>query len=408
LAEHPSVWGRLKALVHGELPTDTLEAYRRAGLAVDELLKDVEDKRLDLKIQGIDPWHVDPATQVEFLCAWNAFALQSLGDAFLDADYRADPATVGFLPPITAAQVDALYGHVEEWLSRANQARCNPGYQLDLRVPADLPAWAEVEPCPRQHLEAMLAATDVLRTHAESAMALFDTAHAPADKQGTIHYLHQLLADASTKVDYARRLQGGYVSEELHEQIQRQLEGALEGYYHVGQLLAMPPLADAWRRTARAPATAVARASRLPAPGEPGFDPWCLTDPAARFLLRRDRQAREAIEALWRVDPDPKRTLAIHSGIATALKLRQIAYATTRTGKRLGYYYRCPWSAVYVARRPVTIGGKQLGKDDQFTFDVSAEGMLQGKSFRRKILVAGFDPTSEMDYFDPSREGQSD
>src|SRR5262249_30133552 len=200
----------------------------------------------------------------------------------------------------------------------------------------------------------------------------------------------------------ARRLQGGYVSEELHEQIERELKGALEDYYHLGQLLAMPRLADAWRQTARVPPLGVARASMLPAPGEPGFDPWCLTDPAARVLLRSDRQAREAIEALWRFDPDPKRTLAIQSQIATALKVGRIAYATTRTGERVGYYYRCPWSAVYVARRPVTIGGKRLQKHDQLTFDVTAEEMLRGKPFKRKILVAQFDPTSEKEYFDPS------
>jgi hypothetical protein len=64
----PSLWGQLLARLQGEVPADTLEAYRRA-------------------------------------CSWNAFLLQTLGDQFLDADYRANPASVGFVPPVTAEQV---------------------------------------------------------------------------------------------------------------------------------------------------------------------------------------------------------------------------------------------------------------------------------------------------------------
>ena len=50
--------------------------------------------------------------QAEFACTWNAFVLQTLGNAFLDADYRDNPATVGFVPPITADQVLRFYSPV--------------------------------------------------------------------------------------------------------------------------------------------------------------------------------------------------------------------------------------------------------------------------------------------------------
>jgi hypothetical protein len=92
---------------------------------------------------------------------------------------------------------------------------------------------------------------------------------------------------------------------------------------------------------------AAARAMRgragpaVPLLGQPGFDPWCLTDPASR----------------------------------------------TR------------WQ-----RRPVTIAGRQLRPMQQFTFDVSAEEMAEGGQFVRRLLPGPFHPTSNIDYCDPTAE----
>lgn len=74
------------------------------------------------------------------------FLLQTIGDAFLDEDYWLDPATVGYVPPITADQALACYGQVEAWLSRAARARGNSDYELDVAVPADLPPWRRAMP----------------------------------------------------------------------------------------------------------------------------------------------------------------------------------------------------------------------------------------------------------------------
>lgn len=402
---HAGIWGRVRALAYGEVSADTLEAYRRAGLAVFDLLKQTEERRLALKIAGTDPWKVDPATQAEFLCAWNAFALQALGDSFLDADYQADPASAGYVPPVTATQVHAFYAQVEDWLSRAQQAGSNPAYHLDVHVPADLPPWATVEPCPRAHLEAMLAATAMLRTHAEAALATFETDGATAEKQASIQRLHQLLAEARTQADYAQRLLGDNVPPGLHEEIERHAKGAIAGYYHLGQLLAMPDLVDVAPR----PIVSADQPARLlPGPGQPGFDPWCLTDPQARAIFQRDARGRAAIEQIWRFDPDPARTLGIQAEIDAALARGDVAYAINRSGQRLGHFFCCPWGAVYVAKRPLTIGGHQLRSLEEFVFDVSAEGVLQGRPYKREIMVADFQPTTDLDYCDPRETGHDD
>jgi hypothetical protein len=155
MAEKSGLLGKLMAFMRGEVSAATLESYRRAGTTVHDMLHEAEAQRLNLKIQGLNPWTAPVATQAYLLCLWNAFTLQTLGDQFLDADYRANPGTVGYLPPKTAEQVFAFYDQVEGWVSRASQAQSNPLYRLDVDVPAELPAWSEVEPCPQSHLDGL-------------------------------------------------------------------------------------------------------------------------------------------------------------------------------------------------------------------------------------------------------------
>ena len=399
MAVQPNLWGRLLCLLEGEVSANTLEAYRRAGGAVSDLLAHVEDRRLEMRVEDVAP---NDATQAHFLCAWCAFALQTLGDQFLDADYRASPATIGYVPPVTGEQVLAFYAQVEPWLSRANQAASNPEYRLDIEVPAVLPPWSVVEPCPRPHLEAMRAATASLRTHAESALATMPVGDRPQD---SVHRLRQLAAAAASKADYVERLYSDVVSQSLHEQIERHAKDAVEGYYRLGQILAMPRLIEA-----PTPPQTIGAASHPPtsAPGEPGFDPWCLTDPATRADWQRDPRARQAIEALWEQDPDPRRTLAIRGEIDAALSRGDIADMNESGGKGASCYFCCPWSAIFVVKRPVTIGGKRLRSLQQFTYDVSAEEMLSGGAFKREIMVGVFQPTDKVDYCDPQSGGHDD
>jgi hypothetical protein len=120
------------------------------------------------------------------------------------------------------------------------------------------------------------------------------------------------------------------------------------------------------------------------------------------FLARVSQtQWREAIEELWKHDPDPDQTLAIQTEINAAFNRGDIAYATDRSGKRIGYFYCCPWSPIYVVKSPVTIAGQRLRTLQEFTFVVDADEVLEGGEFERKTLVASFQPTSEIGYCNP-------
>ncbi|MFI6600056.1 hypothetical protein ACIBHX_27760 [Nonomuraea sp. NPDC050536] len=374
---------RMAAALKGEVRADELEAYRRAGGIVYAELQQLEAAGEQL-----------PSRR---LCTWNAFVLQSIGEHLLDADYAADPGTAGYVPPVTARQVGACFAQVEGWVSRARQSAGNPAYRVDkeLRLPADLPAWAEADPCPLPHLNGMLAAARAIRLHAEVALGGFEERATTWDRE-SLQRLRQLAAEAATAADYAEGLLHNDPGPRMHEAIEQRLQRALELYYHLGQLIAMPSLIASYTGVRQA-----APPAQVPRVDPAGFDPWCLTDPQKRHTWQADPRARQAIKEMWDYDPDPVATLRVQAEIDAALRAGTIAFATNERGQPYGSYYCCPFSAIYLVRMPVVIAGKQLRAMQQFAYEVSAEDVPRGGRFKRELIVATFYPTDEVDYCDP-------
>lgn len=113
---NPGVWGRMVSRLQGEVPAEDREAYRRAGSKVYSLIADLELRRIEWGTTGVDAWTAPLSSQAALLCGWNAFALQTLGDSLLAADYESQPSTRGFVPPVTAEQTLAFYQQVPGWL----------------------------------------------------------------------------------------------------------------------------------------------------------------------------------------------------------------------------------------------------------------------------------------------------
>ena len=243
MAGKPTGWNRFVATLQGEVPAAELEAFRRASGPVLELLEQVERRRLECRIDGLDPWTVPPATRAVFLCAWNAFVLQTLGDEYLDADYRAEPRTPHFVPPVTAEQVLRFYEPVEAWVNRALQAQANPEYRLDVDVPAALPA-LQVEPLPPAHLDALLHAMRSVRDHAAAALE-FLPATPPEErtKQMQLNRIRQLYASAQARARYAEEMCGTDPVPEVRERAGEHARAAIAQLYLLGQLVCDPGLA---------------------------------------------------------------------------------------------------------------------------------------------------------------------
>jgi hypothetical protein len=423
------------AAMTGEVSADTLEAYRRASLAVYDALDHSEQHRQSAKADGKNAWTLAPSTQAEILCTWNAFVLQTLGDRFLEADYENDPQTVGFVPPITADQILVFYTQVEPYLSRAQQAHHNPDYKLDIAVPAQLPPWSEVEPCPNAHLIGMLEAMRAVREHTEAALLFLNESPPTTEAQTkSLNQIRQIHAAAQFKARYADDMMSGNPSKDVHERVEEHVKDAIEGYFLLGQLLAMPELASKlnappvpapsmpssnvvpnavppigktdWNAPAYSPSPQLFNASSgyLPGPNEAGFDMWCLTDPASVDKFKNDNEARRAVKTLWQLDPEPRRTLDIQAEINSALQRGDISFALDRYGKRLGHFFCAPWAPVYVVHRSLTIDGRRLNTMQQFIFNVTCEGVNLGAPFEREIMTGNFTPTTKFEYGDPNEQ----
>jgi hypothetical protein len=309
------------------------------------------------------------------------------------------------VPQITANQIQAFYDQVERWLSRARQAGSNSNYQIDVDLPATLPPWSEVEPCPRPHLEALMGALKAIRSRLEGLFQNFEKDGTPPEHQKTLEYLRQLLAEANTKADYVDRLYQPKASTELHERIEEHVQRALEIYYTIGQLLAMPSLAKP-QNSSKSPYRGTNE--KLPAlPNQPGFDMWVMTDPNAVGGLKKDARAVIVMKEMWHYNPNPKKTLEMWLEIEQARKRGDVDYAQYSSGKRVGHYFCTPWSPIYVAKRPVTICGERLSTSQQFTLEAAAEGVLVGEEFKLEIVRGNFSP-AELDYCDPREPSPHD
>jgi hypothetical protein len=227
---------KMRASLSGERDAALLEALRAAGrVAYDELMA-AEKVRAELTAAGSSLWDAPAAVSSQLLAAWNAFVLQTLGETFLDADYTANPGTVGFVPPVTYDQASRWLAAVEGWVSRARQARVNPDYDisLELALPAGLPPWAEVEPCPPEHLSALLAAIPPVREHVDVALFALEQVKIPDGRRKAVNRLKQLAAEAAAATDYAMGLRTQRHNATLHELIENNLKRALELWFHAG------------------------------------------------------------------------------------------------------------------------------------------------------------------------------
>lgn len=376
----PGLVGRLVARLNGEVAAHALESYRRAGLQVYELADRLEEERHE---QLLDAEGISSSMRLARLCGWNALALQTIGDHLLQSDYERTPRTVGFVPPALAAEALGFYGPVAGWLSRAQQALHNEHYELDVSTPAPLPRWvaldADIEGgAYLAGLRAALARIEALAAQWSSSARSLDAASRRDDAgerdRRAAGIVRQVRAEAEAASEYAAGL--GAASADVEVQVKL----ALERLFLYGQLLADPSLA-----LAPLPKPSVrARAGepvRLRLPDEPGFDPWCLTDPRRVGALRADPSARRELRDLWARDDDPARTLALKSTIDAGLVRNRVGYG-------VGHFHACPWSAIYVAKQPLRIGRVTLQPLQEFTLHLDPSG----RRFRRAIEVGPFHP----------------
>ena len=329
----------MRASARGEIPAENLDAYARAGGDAYDLIDSL------------------PPAGIARAAAWNAFVLQTLADNLV-----ASAETPGFVAPETAEFARVLYELVGNWLSRARQAATSPTYRLDVYLPQALPR------APHTGLGSLkqLAATKRTLEAAQARLASdLNELEGPHDE------LHVAMTAVHASVDYADRLWTRDPDEDLRRTLAAALWKGLEDAYRLGQQLAMPELLEHGPDSTRPLAPS---ALRFALPGEPGFDPWCLTDPVRLRRLQYDRSAADKVNRLWKNDDHPERTLAVLAEIGAALESGAVAYLPADGVDQLYRLAdRCPWPGVMYATSPVLIGGESIGAGDRFVFVVGGE-----------------------------------
>jgi hypothetical protein len=394
-SSRPGIATRMRAALRHERDASDLEALRDAGNWVYQELSEAEQARGQMLADGQNLWTAPRSVGGYLVASWNAFALHSLGAGLLAADYATDRGTTGYVPAVTFEQAWSWFSAAEGWLSQARQAHRNPDFDLAavLRIPAALPAWAEVRPCPATHVRAMLVAVPPLREHAELALFELEKHTDTDERRRLVNALRQEAARAGAAADYALALAPNAPSERLRDLVENNIRSAASAWFRVGQLAAMPGLLSA----ARAVAPSLIDPEILP--GGVRFDAWCLTDPQTRGWWQSDRRARSAIEALWAADPDPAHTLTIHAQIQAALASGAIVPVSGKG--QASHFFTCPWYPMYQVRRRVRINNQRLSVPQQFTLDVSAEAVARGGAFQRRIVRGPFTSTDDVEYGGP-------
>ena len=356
------------AKLRGDVSTKDLIAYGRAGSDAYDLLDQL------------------PALGYARLCAWNAFVLQTYGDKLLEAG-----ESPGFASPETAHQVAVLYEFVGSWLARARQAAATEDYRLDVYVPQGLPHQWNVTPLTLDQLAGMRDTLQAAQARLVSDLGAFkrDT---PARER-----LESLALAVASDAEYVDKLWTQDPGPDLRATLGETLEDGLDRAYRLGQVLAVP---DLLAELHDEPPPAQRSGAQLRLPGEPGFDPWCLTDP----MERQDKESvdvfLEHINAMWAADPHPERTLAIRAEIDKALAEGVVDYLPTDgLGQLTQLAGHCPWPGILTVKAPVMIGGSEVEAGEKFVFTVSHDD----GDFERAIVVepATYSPPLEPDLPDP-------
>jgi hypothetical protein len=339
------------AKARGEVSTADLVAYGRAGSDAYGLLDE------------------QTAPGYARLCAWNAYVLQTYGDKLLETC-----RSPGFAPPQTVEMAEMLYEAVGDWLERAQLCAADPGHRLDVYVPQGLYRW-RIAP---RSLEQLTGTRETLL--AAQALLSGELASLRPDAPGGDR-LRALRLAIDSKVRHVDALWTRDPGFELRTTIGEELDQALEQAYELGQVLAVPALLDELHD---APPVPQRPGAQLRLPGEPGFDPWCLTDPMERKEMEGQAVFREHLDAMWAADPHPERTLAIRAEIDEAAARDAVDYLPE---EGLGLLSRlaghCPWPGVMTVRERVMIGGNEILEGERFIFTVSHDDGV----FERAIVV---------------------
>jgi hypothetical protein len=221
----------LRSSLHGEVSIAELEARRRAGRAAYGLVEEADSLQGD-----------DRSAQLFRLCAWNAFALQTIADNLIEADAASDPGTAGYVPRSTLLYVGACLDEVPNWIKQARVAQNDPTARPAGGLPSRLPAWRHDEPTRPSELHGLRAAYEVLQARTEGRVL----ALSPEQTRASVE-LRRVCSEMKSAAEYAQAIGTRHVGAVDRGEARWRFVDALQHAFLLGQLLALPTMCEAAR-----------------------------------------------------------------------------------------------------------------------------------------------------------------
>lgn len=240
---------------YGAVNDAAIQGYLRAASQIENIWQQIDDKVDDLILQSLPPWEaytrMGYALAFVRACRMNVIFVQEL----LKAETITDTANAGYLPRVTYDQALALCEHIEPTIEEAIKAATSPRYVLP---PSTLPlklgphVESSSQSLPLSHLQGTIRAAQEMKDWTAGLLAKYELAlHAAkqALPQEVSVHLEQMKSELElgdfhlrTGVDMVGQISQGQVAEELHLKAEGFLWEAMEGFYRVSQLVAMPDL----------------------------------------------------------------------------------------------------------------------------------------------------------------------
>jgi len=360
-----------------EVSDANIRGYLRAASQIEDVWQQVDERIAAALAQGAPPWDAYGRMRYALAFIRAARTHQIFVRELLAADAAFDPATVGYLPPVTYDQCNALCHRIEPDLRHAVAALNDPEFTPDIALPLPLgPRVESEEDCPATHLQGVIAATHEVREWAAGLIAQYGmaVAHAgepvPAEIAAHVVALNTRLAEADSALRFGVDLVGqasrGEASAELHEQAEDSLWNALETYFLLNQAVALPELlrppveafpsrADTAKRHGGARRRRGYRDRRI----HPG-DLWRIASPAARVQLQGTKFGGDEMAEMC------EKMGGVLSAAAQQYLDEVEAAVTSGDAYMIASMANCPFEPLYRARRQIEIAGATIPAGREF------------------------------------------
>jgi hypothetical protein len=227
----------LVGTLRGEVPVSSLDGLRALGASAYALQEEAEALKT---APDWSPWTQEPARALFLVCAWNAFALQTVADQLLDADARLEPSTAGRVSASTLAFAQQCYTGAVSWLQSARLVQSDPDLRLSSALPAAIPGWPRVGGVRRVHVGSLRCAYDAVGPRAE-----YDAERAarvaPASDAAELELLRTQMR---TSAEFAATLESRARSSEQLREACSLLVSSLAVAFTLGQATVMPSLLE--------------------------------------------------------------------------------------------------------------------------------------------------------------------